>query len=162
MITDIQDFVHFRLILLLIIYVSICVCVCRYVLPKCWFLLLIIYVPRVSVCGLIIYVSCVPVRGYVHMSVGVSRGQKMGVRPLGSWVTGDYEPRDMNAGNLNWILCKNTLNNWAFPSTPNKPNLIPVLFLYLKFEMYNFMHISVWPACSYLVPEKVSRECWIA
>lgn len=34
MITDIQNLVHFRLILLLIIYVSICVSVCGYVPPS--------------------------------------------------------------------------------------------------------------------------------
>lgn len=59
-------------------------------------LLPIINVSCVSVRGLFIcvfvdYYVCVSLCGYVHLSVGVSRGQEMGVS-LGVWVTGDCEP----------------------------------------------------------------------
>lgn len=48
--------------------------------------------------------------GYDHMSVGVSRGQEMGVS-LEVWVTGDCEAHDVNARYLLWVLCKDTLNH---------------------------------------------------
>lgn len=69
-----------------------------------------VWIFYVYVCEFMIYVSSVSLCGCDHMSVGVSRGQEVGVS-FEVWVTGDCEPPDVSARYLLWVLCKDTLNH---------------------------------------------------
>jgi hypothetical protein len=64
-----------------------------------------------------VFISCiyVSVCGYVHMSVGDPKDQR-----LGTGVAGYGEPPDMGAGNQTLVLCKNS--EASQPSLPQMTN----------------------------------------